>query len=70
MKVCAMLVPKEMKIEHQGRLGQLTDEQLDEAIAMVEEMIARRAGERATLIEGEAELVPSLPAPARPTKAS
>ena len=46
LKVCAMLVPKEMKIEHQGRLGQLTDEELDQAIAMVEEMIARRAGER------------------------
>src|SRR5215831_14863266 len=51
LKVCAMLVPKEMKVEHQGRLGQLTDEQLDEAIAMLEEMIARRAGDRATLIE-------------------
>ena len=31
LKVCAMLVPKEMKVEHQGRIGQLTDEQLDEA---------------------------------------
>src|SRR5262249_60433905 len=28
LKVCAMLVPKEMKVEHQGRLGQLTDDQL------------------------------------------
>jgi hypothetical protein len=37
---------------------------------MLEEMIARKAGDRATLIEGEAELVPSLPAPAVPTKAS
>ena len=65
-----MLVPREMKIEHQGRLGQLTDEQLDEAIAMVEEMIARRSGDAAKVIEAEAELVPSLPTPARPTKAS
>ena len=31
LKVCAMLVPKEMKVEHQGRIGQLTDEQLDQA---------------------------------------
>ena len=45
LKVCATLVPKEMKVEHQGRIGQLTDEQLDEAIAMLEEMIARRAGD-------------------------
>src|SRR5262250_1130697 len=29
LKVCAMLVPKEMQIEHKGRLGQLTDEQLE-----------------------------------------
>jgi hypothetical protein len=42
---------------------QLTDEQLDEAIAMIEEMIARKAGNRATVIEGEAEVVPGLPAP-------
>jgi hypothetical protein len=27
LKICALLVPKEMKVEHQGRLGQLTDEQ-------------------------------------------
>jgi hypothetical protein len=63
LKVCAMLVPREMKVEHQGRLGQLTDEQLDDAIAMVEEMLARKAGDRATLIEGETEVVPSLMAP-------
>jgi Ni,Fe-hydrogenase maturation factor len=69
VKIMALLVPKEMKVEHQGRLGQLTDEQLDEAIAMVEEMIARKAGDRAMLIEGEAEVVPGLPAPERPKKA-
>ena len=64
LKVCAMLVPKEMKVGHQGRLGQLTDEELDQAIAMVEEMIVRRSGEAAKLIEGEtAEVVPSLPGP-------
>jgi len=33
-------------------------------------MLAARAGETAQVIEGEAEVVPSLPAPARPTKAS
>jgi hypothetical protein len=66
MKICAMLVPKERKVEHQGRLGQLTDEQLDEAIAMLEEMIARKAGERATLIEGDAEVVPPEPQVSEP----
>jgi hypothetical protein len=69
LKVCAMLV-KEVKPETVGRIGQLTDEQLDQAIAMLEEMIARKAGDRATLIEGEAEVVPSLPPPKAPKTAS
>jgi hypothetical protein len=32
MKICALLVPREMKVETVGRISQLTDEQLDEAI--------------------------------------
>jgi hypothetical protein len=67
LKILALLVPKEMKLEHTNRLASLTDEQLDEAI---EEMLARRSGESAKVIEGEAEEVSALPAPARPTKAS
>jgi hypothetical protein len=65
LKVCAMLVPKEMKVEHQGRLGQLTDEQLDQAIAMLDEMIARKAGDRPTP-RARRKVVPNLPAPAMP----
>ena len=48
----------------------MTDQQIEEAIAAIEAMLAARAGETAKVIEGEAEVVPSLPAPARPTKAS
>ena len=70
LKVCAMLVPKEMKVEHSSGLKDLTDEQLEQAIAAIEAMLAAQAGETAKVIEGEAEVVPSLPAPARPTKAS
>jgi hypothetical protein len=47
MKICALLIPKELKVETVGRIGQLTDEQLDQAIAVLEEMIDRKAGERA-----------------------
>jgi hypothetical protein len=65
-----MLVPKEMKVEHSSGLKDLTDEQLEQAIAAIEAMLAAQAGETAKVIEGEAEVVPSLPAPARPTKAS
>ena len=59
MKICALLVPPEHKVEHTNPLSRLTDEQLDEAI---EAMLARRAGEAEKVIEGEAEVVPSLPA--------
>jgi hypothetical protein len=70
IKILALLVPKELKVEHQGRLGQMTDEQLDAAILALEEMMARPAGERAKVIEGEAEVVPSLPAHAKSTEGS
>ena len=53
-----------------GSIKEMTDQQIEEAIAAIEAMLAARAGETAKVIEGEAEVVPSLPAPARPTKAS
>src|SRR6516225_3725996 len=71
MKICALLVPREMKLEHSGGLKAMTDEQIEDAIAAIKAwMAAQKAGEGAKVIEGEAEVVPSLPAPARPTKAS
>ncbi|HVI63466.1 MAG TPA: hypothetical protein VM910_12900 [Bradyrhizobium sp.] len=71
MKICALLVPREMKLEHAGGVKAMPDEQIEGAIAAIEAwMAARMAGEGAKVIEGEAEVVPSLPAPARPTKAS
>ena len=67
LKVCAMLVPKDMKVEHSSGLKDLTDEQLD---AMIEYLKALEAqAQSAKVIEGEVG-VPSLPAPGRPTKAS
>ena len=71
MKICALLVPREMKLEHSGGVKAMTDEQIEDAIAAIKAwMAAQKAGEGAKVIEGEAEVVPSLPAPARPTKAS
>ena len=68
MKICALLVPREMKLEHSGRVKAMTDEQIEGAIAAIEAwMAARMAGEGAKVIEGEAEVVPSLPAPGTPT---
>ena len=57
-----------MQIEHSGTIKQMSDEQIEQAIAAIQTMLDARAGEAAKVIEGEAEVVPSLPAPARPTK--
>ena len=70
MKICALLVPREMKLEHSGGVKAMTDEQIEDAIAAIKALMAAQAGEAAKVIEGEAEVVPSLPAPAKPTKAS
>jgi hypothetical protein len=71
LKLLVLLVPREMQVERTGGVKAMSDEQIEEAIAAIEAwMAARMAGEGAKVIEGEAEVVPSLPAPARPTKAS
>ena len=63
LKVCAMLVPKEMRVEHSQSLKNMTDEELDAAIAAVREMLDQRAAAGGAIIEGTAEAV-ALPAPA------
>src|SRR5262252_8742455 len=70
MKICALLVPREMKLEHSGGVKALTTEQITAQIEAIEGWLARRSGDAAKVIEGEAEVVSSLPAPARPKKAS
>ena len=69
LKVCALLVPREMKVEHSNPLKKLTDEQLE---AMIEHLQASLEAEAqsAKVIEGQAEVVPSLPAPVAPKPAS
>jgi 2-oxoglutarate dehydrogenase complex dehydrogenase (E1) component-like enzyme len=69
MKICALLVPREMKVEHSNAIKNLTDEQLE---AMIEHLKASLEAEAqsAKVIEGEAEVVPSLPPPVAPKTAS
>ena len=45
LKVCAMLVPKEMKLEYQGGIKAMTDEQLDSALAALRQLLADREAE-------------------------
>ena len=65
LKICAMLVPKEMKVEPSSGVKAMSDEQLDAAPDALCEILAARAGEAAkNVIEGTAELV-ALPLPRR-----
>ena len=65
MKICALVVPKEMKLEHSGDvIKAMTDEELDAGIAALQDLLARRAAAAANVIEGSAEPV-ALPVPRR-----
>jgi hypothetical protein len=63
MKICALLVPREMKVDHSGGVKAMSDEQLERSIQLLQAAIARReAGENAKVVEGVAEPA-ALPAP-------
>jgi hypothetical protein len=66
LKILALLVPREMQIEHTNRIKQMTDEEIEQAIEAIETLLAARAGEAAKVIEGTAERT-ALPAPNRPS---
>ena len=64
LKLLVLLVPRQMTLDHSGGVKEMTDEQLERGIELIKEMIAKReAGANAKVIEGEAEVVPGLPAP-------
>jgi hypothetical protein len=62
MKICALLVPRELKIEQNKSVKSMTDEQLEAAIEYIQAALAAKAGNQA-VIEGTAEPA-RLPAPA------
>jgi hypothetical protein len=67
LKVCAMLVPKEVKLEHStSAIKAMTDEQIEQAIEAIQNMLAPQAGEAAKVIEGTPEPA-ALPAPNGPS---
>jgi hypothetical protein len=69
LKICALLVPREMKVEHSNAIKAMSDEQIEAAIEYIEAALEAQA-QSAKVIEGEAEVVPSLLAPAAPKPAS
>ena len=62
LKLLVLLVPRELKLEHSGGVKAMSDEQIEQAIEVIETMLAERAGEAAKVIEGTAEPA-GLPAP-------
>jgi hypothetical protein len=62
MKICALLVPRETKVEHSNAIKSMSDEQIEATIEVIQAMLQQRAGESAKLIEGRAEPA-ALPAP-------
>ena len=54
LKVLALLVPREHKVEHSNAISSLSDEELDAAIEHIKAKLAARAGETAKMIAGEA----------------
>jgi hypothetical protein len=68
LKILALLVPREMKVEHSGGVKAMTDEQLEQGIEAITAMLAQReAGANAKVIEALPEPA-ALPAPARKAK--
>jgi len=62
MKICALLVPREMKLEHSGGIKAMTDEQLERSIELIKEILAQReVGANAKVIEGTAQGATSAP---------
>ena len=72
LKVLALLVPREHKVEHRNLLKDLTDEQLEAMIEYLETSLAAQAGGPVKVIEGtieptavEATAPPALEPPKR-----
>ena len=68
LKILALLVPREMKVEHSGGvIKAMSDEEIEQAIEVIQTMLAARAGEAAKVIEATAEpaalLAPNGPSP-------
>src|SRR4029450_7227945 len=55
LKVLALLIPREHKVQHSNPLKDLTDEQLEAMIEYIETSLAAQAGGPVTVIEGTTE---------------
>jgi hypothetical protein len=67
LKVLALLLPRQHKVEHTNPVSRLSDEALAAMVEHLEESLAQRA-DQAKLIEGEAAEIAALPAPTEALK--
>jgi hypothetical protein len=58
LKMLVLLVPREMNVEHSGSVKEMTDQQIDDAIAAIKQMIADRE-RQAKLIDVTPNVTPS-----------
>jgi hypothetical protein len=64
MKICALVVPREMKVEHSNALKNLTDEQLEAMVEYLKTSLEAQAGGHVRVIEGTIEpAAATAPAP-------
>src|SRR5215831_106369 len=61
-KLLTLLCPRDVKVEHSGGVKAMSDEEIEQAIELIQTMLAARAGEATKVIEGTAEPA-ALPAP-------
>src|SRR5215472_8646651 len=54
LKILALMMPREHKVEHRNLLKEMTDEELEAAIEFIKKMLAAQA-EKAIVIDGAAE---------------
>src|SRR5215468_2040276 len=66
-KLLTLLCPRDVKVEHSGVIKAMSDEEIEQAIELIQTMLAARAGEAVKVIEGTAEPA-ALPAALEPTK--
>ena len=64
MRCLTLLVPREHKAEHSNPIKDMTDQQIERSIEVIEQILAEReAGANAKVIDGVPEPVPALPPP-------
>jgi len=51
-KLLTLLCPRDVKVEHSGGVKAMSDEEIEQAIELIQTMLAARAGEAAKVIEG------------------